>query len=90
MGRRAALFAFLMVTAGCATPPPDPVVWYVVSPNPTENFPHGNINSPMTTWAKLRTFPSADECRDAIRGIRNELHRPANCVASNDPRLMQR
>jgi hypothetical protein len=90
MGRRAALFALLMLAASCATPPPDPVVWYVVSPIPSQDFPHGNINSPMSTWERLQNFPSAAECRDALRGIRNNIHRPANCVASNDSRLMRR
>jgi hypothetical protein len=88
MRRRATLFAFLMIAASCATTPPDPVVWYVISPIPTQDFPHGNINSPISRWEKLRNFPSADECRNALRGIRNEIHRPANCVPSNDPRLM--
>jgi hypothetical protein len=78
-----------MIAAGCATTPHDPVVWYVISPIPTQDFPHGNINSPISIWEKLRNFPSAADCRDALRGIRNDLHRPANCVASNDPRLMQ-
>lgn len=86
MRRRAALFAFLMITAGCATPSA-PVVWYVVSPTPSRDFPHGNINSPISTWETIQTFPSVNDCRDALRGIRNDIHRPANCVASNDPRL---
>jgi len=78
-----------MMAAGCATTPPEPVVWYVISPVPSQNFPHGNINSPMSTWEKVKNFPSAADCRDAIQGIHNDLHRPVNCIASNDPRLTQ-
>jgi hypothetical protein len=89
MRRRAALFAFLMITAGCATTPPAPVVWYVISPTPSRDFPHGNINSPISTWEKVKNFPSVHDCRDALRGIRNDIHRPANCVASDDPRLLR-
>jgi len=78
-----------MMAAGCATTPPEPVVWYVISPVPSQNFPHGNINSPMSTWEKVKNFRSAADCRDAIQGIHNDLHRPVNCIASNDPRLTQ-
>src|SRR5215467_7978195 len=87
MRRRATLFAFLMIAASCATAPPDPVVWYAISPSPTQDFPHGNINSPISGWERLRNFTSAADCRDALRDIRNDIHRPANCVPSNDPRL---
>jgi len=83
------LFAFLMIAAGCSTTPPDPAVWYVISPIPSQGFPHGNLNSPMSSWEKIKNFPSATDCRDAIQGIHNDLHRPVNCIASNDPRLMQ-
>ena len=89
MRRAALLVAIVMIGAGCATSPPDPVVWYVVSPVPSEGFPHGNLNSPMYGWEKVRNFSSAAECRSAIQGIHNDLHRPVQCVASNDPRLLE-
>lgn len=76
-------------TLGCATTPPAPVVWYALSPVPTTMFPHGDLNSKLTTWEQLKQFPTREECQTALRDIHNSLHRPLDCVASNDPRLTQ-
>ncbi len=87
--RRALMLTAMIITLGaCATPAPPPV-WYLVSPTPNENYPHGNLNSPMTGWEKVRNYPTADDCENAIMDMHNQLHRPVDCVASNDPRLEQ-
>ena len=86
MLRRLSLVAVMAALLSCATAP-GPPVWYVLSPTPTETYPHGNINSPLTSWQQLRQFATSSECENAINQIHNELHRPVSCIASNDPRL---
>ena len=88
MLRRFALVAMLAGLMGCATAPETPVVWYVLSPTPTSTYPHGNLNSPLSTWEHIRQFATLGECDSAINQIHNELHRPVECVASNDQRLL--
>ena len=90
MLRSVLLSIALLSLAGCASAPPVPVVWYVVSPMASATYPHGNINSNVSHWEKVKDFPTGDACQDQLRDIHNQLHRPVDCVASNDPRLAQR
>jgi len=90
MSRYIVLFIAALSMIGCASAPPAPVVWYVVSPLPSTTYPHGNINSNLSSWEKVKDFPTGDACQDQLRDIHNQLHRPVDCVASNDPRLAQR
>jgi hypothetical protein len=87
MVRRLALIAILVGLVGCATAPPAPVVWYLVSPKPTTDFPHGDLYSAMWTWERVREFPTATDCQNALMTIHNEIHRPVDCIASNDRRM---
>ena len=89
MFRQVLSIAMIVGTLGCVTTPPAPPVWYVLSPVPTTMFPHGDLNSRMSTWEQIKQFPTHEECQNALRDIHNNLHRPLDCVASNDPRLMQ-
>jgi len=86
MRRALILTAMIVIVGACATPAPPPV-WYLVSPVPNDNYPHGNLNSPMTGWEKVRNYPTAVDCENATQDTHNQLHRPVDCVASNDPRL---
>jgi len=90
MLRRAVLFSLLLSAAGCATAPPAPVVWYIVSPVPTPTYPRGNLNSSVSTWEKIKDFPTGTACQDQLLDVHNRIERPVDCVASNDPRLAQR
>jgi hypothetical protein len=83
------LSAAVLCFAGCVSAPPQPVTWYAVSPVATSNHPHGDVNSTLSSWEKVKDFPTADTCEDELQGIHNQLHRPVGCVASNDPRLAQ-
>ena len=79
---------FLAGLLGCATPPPAPVVWYVLSPTPDSTYPHGDLHSPMSTWTQIKQFATQAERLGAINDLHNQLHRPMECVASNDKRLL--
>lgn len=87
MLRRFLGIAGLVCAMSCASTPAAPVVWYVLSPNPTSLYPHGNVNSPLSTWVQVRQFPTSADCHNSINEIHNQLHRPVSCIASNDPRL---
>jgi len=86
---RIALFAAVLSVVGCVSAPPPPVVWYAVAPVATSTHPHGDINSSLSSWEKLKDFPNPDTCEDQLQGMHNQLDRPVGCVASNDPRLAQ-
>jgi hypothetical protein len=87
---RGVVLSVVLITAiGCVSAPPAPTNWYVLSPPATINYPHGNLNSNLSKWVKVKDFPSEDACQDQLRDIHNQLHRPVDCVASNDPRLAQ-
>jgi len=87
MFRRLVLAAPLIGLLSCSTTPDTPVSWLVLSPTQSEAYPHGDLHSPLSTWTQIRQFPTSTECRNSLRDIHNELHRPVDCFASNDPRL---
>ncbi len=89
MIRRSLLAALLVILGGCATGPPPPIIWYLVSPTPTANYPHGDLSSPMWSWEQVRNYPSASDCQNALQDVHNQIHRPVACIASNDRRLQQ-
>ncbi len=88
MLRRIAVLSMLsMLLAGCATAPDHPVGWYMVSPIPTANYPEGDINSEVLTWQRIEDFPSVAKCEDSLLEVNRRIHRPVDCIASNDIRL---
>jgi hypothetical protein len=89
MLRRSVLLVAFIAMGGCAPAAPQPVVWYILSPPATGGYPHGNLNTPVSTWDRLREFPTESDCQKAILDVHNEVHRPVNCVASDDARMRQ-
>jgi hypothetical protein len=88
MLRRSAVVVLLGSLLSCASAPdPDPITWYVLSPPPTADYPEGNLDTQITTWERLDTFPTSADCLKALLKIHNQIHRPVQCVPSDDPRL---
>lgn len=87
MLRRFAPLVLMVGLLSCSTTPDTPVAWLVLSPTPSASFPHGDLNSPLSSWTQIRQFLTSAECQNSLREIHNQLHRPVSCIASNDPRL---
>ncbi len=89
MARWLALAAAFVCLAGCATGASREPSWYLVSPVATVTYPRGDLNSPMSTWERVKDYPSGSDCQRALQATHNDIHRPVACIASNDPRLQQ-
>jgi len=87
MLRRLAVVVLLGSLSSCATAP-DPITWYVLSPLPSADYPEGNLDTQITTWERIDVFPSSAECLKELLKIHNQIHRPVQCVPSNDPQLV--
>ena len=86
MLRRLAVVVLLGGLSSCATAS-DPITWYVLSPPPTADYPEGNLDTEITTWERIDMFPTSAECLKALLKIHNQIHRPVQCVPSDDPQL---
>ena len=86
MLRRSAVVVLLGSLLSCATAP-DPITWYVLSPRPRADYPEGNLDTQLNTWEQLDTFTGSAACLEALLKIHNQIHRPVQCVPSDDPQL---
>jgi hypothetical protein len=86
MLRRLAVIVLLGSLLSCASAA-DPITWYVLSPPPTADYPEGNLDTQITTWERIDVFPTSAECEKALLKIHNQIHRPVQCVPSDDHRL---
>src|SRR5215467_9038840 len=86
MLRRSAVVVLLGDVLHCWTAP-HPVSLYVLSPTPTADYPEGNLDTQINSWDRLDVFPTSAECLKALLEIHNRIHRPVQCVPSNDPQL---
>ena len=84
--RRLAVVVLLGSLLSCASAP-DPITWYVLSPPPTADYPEGNLDTQIITWERIDMFPSDAECLKALLKIHDRIHRPVQCVPSDDPQL---
>ena len=89
MPRCLTLLVVLFAIGGCAGAPPTAVVWYMVSPPVNATYPHGDLNSSVSSWERVKDFPNGEMCQNQLRDIHNQLDRPVGCIASDDPRLAQ-
>src|SRR5262252_6688641 len=87
MLRRLAVVVLLGSLLSCATAP-DPVTWYVLSPPPSPGYPEGNLDTQIITWERIDVFPTRAECLKALPQIQDRIHRPVQCVPSDDPQLV--
>jgi hypothetical protein len=75
------------------------VGWYLVMPPTGRDYPMGNVNAPLTQWAKRPTiYRDKAECEhvlDRQRRLKNannnqiavKFYKQAQCVSADDPRL---
>ena len=92
-----AILTVVMCIAGCAYRSPFarsnyvttmPTVWYLVEAPFTREFPGGSMGEPVSKWTLVTTFDSAPLCDAALIEAHNELQRPVQCIASDDPRMV--
>lgn len=86
MLRRLAVVVLLGSLSSCATAS-DPITWYALSPPPSHDYPEGNLDTQIITWERIDTFPTSAECLKALLKIHERIHRPVQCVPSDDPQL---
>ena len=84
--RRLAVIVLLGSLLSCASAP-DPVTWYVLSPHPTADYPEGNLDTQIITWERIDMFPTSADCLRELLKIHERIHRPVECVPSDDPQL---
>ena len=64
-----------------------PRVWFLVAAPFTREFPRGNIEEPLSAWSMVTTYDTDGACDASLFEAENQLQRPVQCVASDDPRL---
>lgn len=78
----------IVAALGCAgrSPTPDPR-WSIVTPPLSRDFPVGDGSAPLSEWTRVANyeFDSLAKCAAAENGVQNELQRPTECVATDDP-----
>ena len=84
--RRLAVVVLLGSLLSCATAP-DPITWYVLSPPPSAEYPEGNLDTQIITWERIDMFATGADCLRALPKIQDHIHRPVQCVPSDDPQL---
>jgi hypothetical protein len=86
-----------MVFASCANHHPFarsqvvitmPRTWFLVVAPITREFPSGDMDAPLSRWSKVTTFDTDPACEAELDQAENNLQRPVQCVASDDPRLL--
>jgi hypothetical protein len=54
------------------------VGWYLVVP-PDSTVPHSvDSAAPLSRWSVITKFDTADSCKQALTGLQNKNHDPAN------------
>ena len=85
-----------MVLASCANHRPFagthvetsmPRTWFLVVAPITQEFPTGDMQAPVSKWARVSTFDSGPACDLELEEAENHLQRPVQCIASDDPRM---
>ena len=66
-----------------------PRTWFLVAAPFTREFPRGNIHEPLSLWAQVTTYDSAERCDAVLMQAEDQLQRPVSCVASDDPRMKE-
>jgi hypothetical protein len=64
-----------------------PRVWFLVAAPFSREFPRGNIEEPLSSWSMVTTYDTDGACDASLFEAENQLQRPVQCVASDDPRL---
>jgi len=64
-----------------------PRVWFLVAAPLSREFPRGNIEDPLSAWSMVTTYDTDGACDASLSEAENQLQRPVQCVASDDPRL---
>jgi len=64
-----------------------PRVWFLVAAPFSREFPRGNIEEPLSAWSMVTTYDTDGACDASLFEAENQLQRPVQCVASDDPRL---
>jgi len=65
-----------------------PRTWFLVAAPITQEFPRGDLQAPVLKWAKVTTFDTGPECDLELEEAENHLQRPVQCIASDDPRMI--
>ena len=64
-----------------------PRTWFLVVAPFTQEFPGGDLQAPISKWPQVTTFETSAICDRMLQQAENNLQRPVQCVASDDPRL---
>jgi hypothetical protein len=64
-----------------------PTSWFLVEAPFTREFPGGKMAEPVSKWLRVTTFDTSAQCDAALIEAQNELQRPVQCIASDDPRM---
>lgn len=64
-----------------------PRTWFLVVAPFTREFPGGDMHAPIANWPKVTTYDTSAACDAILIEAENNLQRPVQCVASDDPRL---
>ena len=54
----------------------------------TQEFPTGDMHAPASKWVKVKTFETGPTCDLELEEAENHLQRPVQCMASDDPRIL--
>ena len=65
-----------------------PRTWFLVVAPITREFPNGDMDAPLSKWMKVTTFDTDPACESELNPAQNNLQRPVQCVASDDPRIL--
>ncbi len=65
-----------------------PRTWFLVAAPITREFPSGDTWAPVAKWSKVRTFDTGPSCDAILNEAEDHLQRPVQCIASDDPRLI--
>jgi len=64
-----------------------PPTWFLIEAPFTKEFPSGYLQAPLSKWPQVTTFDTSAACERMIEQAENDLQRPVQCAASDDPRL---
>ena len=48
------------------------------------------MTEPVSKWLRVTTFDTPERCDAALIEAHNELQRPVQCIASDDPRMLSK
>jgi hypothetical protein len=78
------------------------VGWYLVIPPTSRDYPSGDVDAPLSEWAKRpTTYRDKAECEHVLdqqrrlwnaknRQLKVRFFKQAQCVATDDPRLKEK